>query len=141
MKFTSMQSKFFIYIILIIFLITSVTGISFYYTLSDAIKEEVGLKALQIAKTTATRSDIIAGFYHENPSEVLQPIAEEIRIETESEYVVIGDENGIRYAHPVEDRIGEEMVGGDNEGALVHGLSYISESTGTLGPAITRSKR
>lgn len=124
------------YIVLIIFLITIVTGISFYYTLSDAIKEEVGLKALHIAKTTASRPDIVEGFYHENPTEVLQPIAEKIRLETEAEYVVIGDKDGIRYAHPVEDRIGKEMVGGDNEGALVHGLSYISESTGTLGPAI-----
>nr|WP_106783947.1 sensor histidine kinase [Lysinibacillus timonensis] len=136
MKFSSMQSRFFTYFILIIFLISIVTGISYYHTLSDAIKEEIGLKALQIAKTTANRPDIIAGFYSENPSEILQPIAEEIRIDTDSEYVVIGDENGIRYAHPVEDRIGEEMVGGDNEGALEHGLSYISESTGTLGPAI-----
>lgn len=136
MKFSSMQSKFFFYTLLIIFLITIVTGISFYYTISDAIKEEIGLKALQIAKTTANRPDVIDGFYADNPSEKLQPIAEKIRIDTESEYVVIGDKYGIRYAHPVEERIGEEMVGGDNDDALIHGLSYISESTGTLGPAI-----
>ncbi len=131
-----MQSKMFIYNIFIIFFITIATGISFYIILSNAIKDEIGLKALQIAKTTANRTDIIEGFYAENPSEVLQPIAEEIRIETNSEYVVIGDENGIRYAHPVKERIGQAMVGDDNEDALVRGLSYISEATGTLGPAI-----
>ncbi|WP_400194389.1 ATP-binding protein [Lysinibacillus telephonicus] len=131
-----MQSKMFIYNILIILIITIATGISFYFILSSAIKDEIGLKALQIAETTANRPDIIEGFYADNPSDVLQPIAEEIRIETDSEYVVIGDENGIRYAHPVEERIGQAMVGDDNEGALIRGISYISEATGTLGPAI-----
>ena len=28
------------------------------------------------------------------------------------------------------------MVGGDNERALINGESYISEATGTLGPAL-----
>lgn len=136
MRLHSMQWKMFIYNIFIILIITIATGVSFYFILSNAIKDEIGLKALQIAKTTASRPDIIEGFYADNPSEVLQPIAEEIRIETESEYVVIGDENGIRYAHPVKERIGQAMVGDDNEGALVRGVSYISEATGTLGPAI-----
>ncbi|MBD8026600.1 sensor histidine kinase [Ureibacillus sp. Re31] len=136
MKSHTMQSKIFSYNIFVILLITIAIGISFYFTLSSVIKNEIGLKAVQIAKTTANRPDIIAGFYAENPSEVLQPIAEEIRRETDAEYVVIGNEEGIRYAHPVEDRIGKKMVGDDNEDALEKGLTYISEATGSLGPAI-----
>ncbi|MDN4492364.1 ATP-binding protein [Ureibacillus aquaedulcis] len=136
MKLDSMQSKIFLYNIMIIFLISVAIGISFYLTLSNAIKEEIGAKALQIAKTTAIRDDVKAGFYSNNPSEILQPIAEEIRKETGAEYVVIGDLNGIRYAHPVESRIGQKMVGNDNKGVLEEGLSYISEATGTLGPAV-----
>lgn len=136
MKLDSMQSKIFLYNIMIIFLISIAIGISFYLTLSNAIKDEIGAKALQIAKTTAIRDDVKAGFYSNNPSDILQPIAEEIRMETGAEYVVIGDTNGIRYAHPVESRIGQKMVGNDNNGALEKGLSYISEATGTLGPAI-----
>ncbi|WP_052130317.1 ATP-binding protein [Ureibacillus sinduriensis] len=136
MKLHSMQSKIFLYNIIIIFLISVAIGISFYLTLSNAIKEEIGAKALQIAKTTAIRDDVIEGFYSKNPSDILQPIAEEIREETGAEYVVIGNRNGIRYSHPVESRIGEKMVGNDNEGVFENGLSYISEATGTLGPAV-----
>ncbi|WP_370512006.1 ATP-binding protein [Lysinibacillus sp. BW-2-10] len=136
MKFHSMQSKMFLYNILIIILIMIATSLSFYFTLSSSIKQEIGLKSLQIAKTTANRPDIISAFYTEDPSKILQPIAEQIRIETESEYVVIGDKNGIRYAHPVEEQIGQSMVGGDNDDALKRGLSYTSEATGSLGPAI-----
>lgn len=136
MRLHSIQSKLFFSNIVIILLISTATGLSFYFTLSNAIKDEIGLKALQIAKTTANRPDVIAGFYAENPAEVLQPIAEKIRIETDAEYVVIGNDEGIRYAHPVEERIGEKMVGNDNAGALEKGLSYISEAKGTLGEAI-----
>lgn len=136
MKVHSMQSKILTYNIFIIVLITIATSCSFYFILSGSIKEEIGSKALQIAKTTANRPDVIAAFYTDDPSKVLQPIAEKIRLETESEYVVVGDKNGIRYAHPVPERIGQSMVGDDNDKALKNGLSYISEATGTLGPAI-----
>lgn len=33
-------------------------------------------------------------------------------------YVVIGDKEGIRYTHPLADRIGKSMVGDDNDRAL-----------------------
>ncbi|PWQ88379.1 sensor histidine kinase, partial [Enterococcus faecium] len=56
--------------------------------------------------------------------------------EVKAQYVVIGDENEIRYAHPITERIGQKMVGEDNDRALVDGQSYISEATGTLGRAI-----
>ena len=136
MKLDSMQSKIFLYNIIIIFLISVAIGISFYLTLSNAIKDEIGSKALQIAKTTAIREDVQAAFSTNNPSDILQPIAEDIRKETGAEYVVIGNHNGIRYSHPVESRIGQKMVGDDNHGVLEKGLSYISEATGTLGPAV-----
>nr|WP_316047408.1 PAS domain-containing protein [Planococcus glaciei] len=59
-----------------------------------------------------------------------------MRQQTGAEYVVIGNTEGIRYTHPVEERIGKKMVGDDNERALVSGLSYVSEATGSLGPAL-----
>ncbi|RHW39792.1 sensor histidine kinase [Lysinibacillus yapensis] len=136
MKLRSMQSKIFSYNIVIILLISIALAVSFYFILSNAIKEEVGLKALHIAKTTAQRPDVIAGFYAENPTEVLQPIAEKILQDTDAQYVVIGNDQGIRYTHPIEERIGQKMVGDDNKGVLEDGLSYISEATGTLGAAI-----
>src|SRR5699024_11027569 len=97
---------------------------------------QIGERALSIAVTTAERPDIIAGFGSENPSDVLQSIAMSIQSRTGAEYVVIGDKEGIRYEHPVVERIGKKMVGDDNEQALLYGKSYISEATGTLGTAL-----
>ncbi|MDN7226632.1 sensor histidine kinase [Planococcus sp. N064] len=131
-----LQRRIFLYGALFISAVMVLAGISFYYTISEAIEEQVGQRALDIAGTTADREDVKNAFKEADPTSSLQPIAEEIRQQTGAEYVVIGNTEGIRYTHPVEERIGKKMVGDDNERALVSGLSYVSEATGSLGPAL-----
>jgi len=132
----SLQSRIFLYGALFVSLVAIIIGISFYFTMSQGIEQQIGDRALSIAKTTADRPDVRAGFDETDPSVTLQPIAEAIRLKTGAEYVVIGNNKGIRYAHPVPERIGQKMVGDDNERALLLGESYISEATGTLGAAL-----
>lgn len=136
MKNISLQSKIFAYGALFVTAISLLIGTSFYFTMSQSIEQQIGSRALSIAVTTAERPDVIAGFDSKNPSEILQPIAENVRLLSGAEYVVIGNQEGIRYAHPVVARIGQKMVGDDNERALINGESYVSEATGTLGPAL-----
>jgi two-component system CitB family sensor kinase len=136
LKNLSLQSKIFSYGALFVTAIALLIGSSFYFTMSNSIEQQIGNRALSIAVTTASRPDVIAGFNSNQPSEVLQPIAESVRQLSGAEYVVIGNLEGIRYAHPVVERIGQKMVGDDNERALIDGESYISEATGTLGPAL-----
>lgn len=135
-KNSSLQARIFRYGAVFVSLVAIIIGISFYFIVSHAIERQIGERALSIAKTTSERPDIIAGFQAEHPSDALQPIATSIRESTGAEYIVIGDKNGIRFAHPVADRIGQKMVGDDNEQALIYGKSYISEATGTLGTAL-----
>jgi two-component system, CitB family, sensor kinase len=136
MKPISLQSRIFSYGALFVSVVAIIIGVSFYFTMSQGIEQQIGDRALSIAKTTADRPDVLAGFGQANPSDTLQPIAEAVRVKTGAEYVVIGNSEGIRYAHPVPERIGQKMVGDDNERALLLGESYISEATGTLGAAL-----
>ena len=136
MEKKSLQARIFGFGAIFVSLVAIMTGISFYFIISHAIEGQIGERALSIAVTTAERPDIVAGFGSEDPSDILQPIAMSIQSRTGAEYVVIGDKEGIRYAHPVVERIGKKMVGDDNEQALLYGKSYISEATGTLGTAL-----
>ena len=136
MKPATLQSRIFSYGALFVSIIAIIIGVSFYFTMSQGIEQQIGDQALSIARTTADRPDVRAGFGHADPTEILQPIAEAVRLKTGAEYVVIGNSEGIRYAHPVPERIGQKMVGDDNERALLLGESYISEATGTLGAAL-----
>lgn len=132
----SLQQRIFLYGSLFISTVMVIAGLLFYITISDAIEEQVGKRALNIAVTSSERPDIQAGFSSPDPAAAIQPIAEEIRRQTGAEYVVIGNLEGVRYSHPIPGRIGKKMVGDDNEKALVKGMSYVSEATGSLGPAL-----
>src|SRR5690625_1359137 len=79
---------------------------------------------------------IIEAYELDNPSEVIQPIVENIREYIGAEFIVIGNADSIRYAHPDVEKIGGEMVGGDNDQALIHGEYYTSKATGSLGPSL-----
>ena len=96
------------------------------YRLAETVTQQMGERALAVAKTVATMPQIINAFAMPDPAKVIQPLAEQIREQTGARYVVVGNAQTVRYSHPVIERIGQRMVGGDNEQALVQGQSYIS---------------
>ncbi|WP_456279479.1 ATP-binding protein [Bacillus sp. AK128] len=131
-----LQQRIMIFIVFLTLVIVMQTSLLFYQTLSNTIEKQLGKRALHIAKTVAETPEVILAFDSERPWEIIQPIAERIRLETGAEYIVVGNQDGIRYSHPLPERLGGKMVGGDNERALVEGESYTSIATGTLGPAL-----
>ncbi|MGY4876922.1 ATP-binding protein [Vreelandella aquamarina] len=106
------------------------------YRLAETVTHQMGERALAVAKTVAAMPQVIDAFATPDPARVIQPLAEQVREQTGARYVVVGNTQTVRYSHPVSERIGQRMVGGDNEQALVHGQSYVSEATGTLGTAM-----
>ncbi|MBM6617075.1 ATP-binding protein [Bacillus suaedaesalsae] len=137
-KFRSLklQHRITIFISGLTLFIVLLTSILFYYILASTIEQQLGKRALHVAETIAKMPEITEAFDDKEPWKIIQPIAERIRIETNAEYIVIGNKEGIRYSHPLQDRLGKKMVGGDNEQALVHGKSYVSKATGSLGPSL-----
>ncbi|KZM58881.1 sensor histidine kinase [Geobacillus stearothermophilus] len=119
---------------LLLFVIVFLTFL-FQHMFAETIKQQIGMRALNVAETVASTPLVRESFRDPDPSVRLQPFAEYIRRKTGAEYVVIGNRQGIRYAHPLPDRIGKPMVGGDN-GEVLKGKAIISEAVGSLGPAI-----
>lgn len=78
----------------------------FSYLESKQIEEYKGMQALEISKTVSLIPPIIDALQTSNPSNTIQPIAEKIRKETDAEFVVVGNKDGIRYSHPVQSMIG-----------------------------------
>lgn len=127
----------------IIFLVSSIIAFvtillsgSYAFMEMNDIESTLGDKALSTATYVAASPVVRDAFSAEEPSEVLQPYAERIRRQAGAEFVVIGNTEGIRYAHPDPWQIGESMVGGDNDRALLEGEAYISKATGTRGPSL-----
>ncbi|MCZ8518589.1 MULTISPECIES: ATP-binding protein [Paenibacillus] len=130
-----LQSKLILVICSVLALVTVSLGGIFYYLITSSLEEQIGTRALKVAETAAAIPEIREAFSLPDPSSVIQPIAESIRTRTGAEYIVIGSREGIRYSHPLPERIGKEMVGGDN-GPVLEGRSIVSRAVGSLGPAL-----
>ncbi|RSD25921.1 ATP-binding protein [Mesobacillus subterraneus] len=99
------------------------------------LERQMGNQALQLARTLASMPSVISAFDDKDPSITLQPLMNKIRKETGAEFIVVGNTNGIRYAHPDDKKLGLSMVGGDNSPAL-KGEFYVSKAKGSLGMSI-----
>ncbi|CAM2844427.1 sensor histidine kinase [Paenibacillus sediminis] len=130
-----LQSKLILIICSLLALVTVSLGGIFNYVVTSVLEDQIGTRALKIAETIASMPEIRQAFHNPNPSAIIQPIAESIRLKTDAEYIVVGNREGIRYSHPLPERIGKGMVGGDN-GPVLEGHSIISKAVGSLGPSL-----
>lgn len=88
-------------------------------------------RMIGVAQSVARLPAILDAFDSPDPAEIIQPIAEVIRTASNVTYVVVTDENGIRYSHPNPARVGE-LVSTDPSAPL-SGETWIGTQTGTLG--------
>ncbi|MEO4054327.1 sensor histidine kinase [Solibacillus sp. CAU 1738] len=135
MKNISLRSKMFIFsFVLVVFSILT-SGILMIHNISGAFEKEFGARAIAIARTVAQFSDIQQTVGTAKGFEVIQPIAERIRLATDVDYIVIFDTEGIRYSHPSESKVGTFFEGADQSEALSQN-EYIAKAYGVQGFAI-----
>jgi two-component system, CitB family, sensor kinase len=130
-----LHTKLMIGIFVLILTTGGIFDLTFRNMIEKNLEHEIGSKALSVAQSISHIPEIQEAFFLEQPSEIIQPIAEKIRKQVGAEFIVIGNLEEIRYSHPNPIRIGQKMVGGDN-GLVFQGESIVSESTGTLGPSL-----
>lgn len=139
LRFGSMklQTKMSLLIVALLVFIVVVGGSFSLRLISSILEDQIGRRALRVSQAVAQipqiSEDLERGILEKSR---IQEIAENIRKETDAQFIVVGDKKGRRYSHPVAERLGKYMVGGDNAMALEEGKSYISKATGTLGPSI-----
>ncbi len=120
---------------LIALLQTSLLGLFALHHLSSSLQEQMGERALHVAKTVAAIPQIIDAVAAAD-SATLQPIARSLAERTQARFVVIGDASGRRLAHPDSGRLGLSMSEDDDDDlspTLVHGLAQVTRAEGSLG--------
>lgn len=101
---------------------------------TERIDREFEQRSLAIGHAVADTPDVIEAFALPDPSRVIQPIAETIRLSTGASFVVVANRDGIRYSHPNPARIGER-VSTDPSTAL-SGQPFAGVEVGTLGRSV-----
>lgn len=97
--------------------------------------QDSGEKALGIATFLSQSPHVILAVKNNDPEIIAEKI-ERLRSSIGAAFIVVGNEKGIRIAHPIKERIGKAMQGGDNQQALLFGHSYISYAKGSLGKSV-----
>jgi len=132
----SLKTRMVFLVCLLLFSLILMSGALYTTMLGDVLEDQIGKRALQVSHTIAKIPLVKEQIVKSAPEGKLQQLAEQIRTEVGAEFIVIGNREGIRFSHPKPDRIGKQMVGGDNAPALERGESYVSRAVGTLGPSI-----
>lgn len=112
-------------------------GFAGYY-LSESLYSEIGQRALMVAKTVAATPSVTAGIQQRDIS-ALNHLARTLAATNEALFIVIGDHQAIRLAHPSPERVGHSMAdddGDDGRQALIGGQGYIARAVGNLGESM-----
>ncbi len=117
---------------------TILIGVFAGYYLSDSLFDEIGQRALMVSRTVATVPSVIEGV-SKRDIEGLNRLANRLTLTNEALFIVIGDHQNIRLAHPSADRIGHSMADDDGDKglrALIDGEAYIARAEGSLGESM-----
>ncbi|PFA63283.1 histidine kinase [Bacillus sp. AFS015802] len=132
----SLQSKIIAIVLTLLSILIVSLSVIFFRMLSGTLTDLKGKQALSVAQSVSKMPAVIDAFSQNQPEVIIQPLVEEIRKETGATFIVVGNKDSVRYSHPMPERLGKKMVGGDNDRALINGESYVSHATGSLGPSV-----
>jgi two-component system CitB family sensor kinase len=101
------------------------------------IESKARTNIMNVAEMVAHSTEIVDALEAKDPSKKIEPyINMQIKNLEQIEYIIVADEEGIRYSHPNPELIGQRFVGGDEDRVLQNGETYISEAIGTLGKSL-----
>lgn len=91
-------------------------------------------RVVGVAQAVADSPAVLAALDDPAPSEEIQPYAERVRVDTDTDFVVVMALDRTRYSHPDPALIGEPFVG--DLGGAPQGDVFTQEYAGSLGPSM-----
>ena len=99
------------------------------------VQDELGARALSISRLVATIPLVMQAAELGQQDAAMNAYVNRLSARVGADYIVVGDVRGIRLAHPVADRLGKPMEGGDNAQPLA-GHELVNTATGSLGLSV-----
>lgn len=110
-----------------------VAGVAAVRAADDRATEQQRERALSLAEALSQSGEVRAALRRDDPSDVLQPLAERVRRASDLGFVVFMSPAGVRYSHPDPARIGGHFIG--TIAPAQAGRAFTETATGTLGPS------
>ena len=120
-------------ILVVVVLVLVALGLAAYDARSDA-RTNASDRAVAVALAVADSPAVRNGLRQPDPGRTLQPYAEEVRVDTDVDFVVVMALDRTRYSHPDPTQLGKPFVG--DLGGAPQGHVFTQEYAGTLGPSM-----
>lgn len=130
----SLATQLFAIQAVVVLLVLIGAGIAAYSNARAANSEAAQDEVLAVAHSVALMPTVREALIGPDPTAVLQPLAEQVRRATGTDFVVVMTPEGIRYTHP-----NPAQIGGHFRGTIApaaQGSSITETYTGTLGPSV-----
>ncbi|HET6259969.1 sensor histidine kinase [Pseudonocardia sp.] len=119
----------------IIVIVLTGVGVATYFQFDETNRKATEEEMLGIAHTLAASPEVRDALDAPKPSAVLQPLAERVRMDTATDFVVVMTVDGTRFSHPNPAEIGRTFQG--TIGPAARGNQHFTETyAGTLGPSV-----
>jgi sensor histidine kinase regulating citrate/malate metabolism len=109
-------------------------GIAAYSNAAAANSVSAQDEVLGVARSLAATPDVAQALVAPDPAAALQPLAEQVRHDTGTDFIVVMTPDGIRYSHPNPAEIGGRFRG--TIAPAAGGGTVVETFTGTLGPSV-----
>lgn len=131
-----LYKKITIFIVLLLLLVITSIGILSFDSMRRLLKDKMEKDILRTANTIAMIPEVKELIGMPMGADRLQNLIENIRLKNGVQFIVIMDMSGIRYSHPVAEKVGKRFEGNDEIRVLNSGESYVSEGEGSLGKSM-----
>jgi two-component system CitB family sensor kinase len=91
-------------------------------------------QSVAVAEAVADAPTVLAALDDPEPSRTIQPYAEQVRADSDTDFVVVMGLDRTRFSHPDPQRIGHSFIG--DLGGAPQGEVFTQQYTGTLGPSV-----
>ncbi|MEU8517152.1 SpoIIE family protein phosphatase [Kitasatospora sp. NPDC048722] len=130
----SVAGQVFVLQILVVLLLVVAAGVALVVQSRNDANNEARNRSVAVAQTFANSPGIVAALRSPDPTAILQPRAQAARVAAGVDFIVVLNNDGIRYTHPNPARIGHKFIG-TYEPAL-QGHVVVEQIRGTLGPLV-----
>ncbi len=127
----SVAAQTFVLQVLVVLLVVGVGTLAAYAQAQRAGTQEATARATAVAETVASTPLVVQAVQDNDARHELQPYAEAVRHQTDTDFVVVMSPSGIRYSHPDPGQIGKRFIG--HIATAQAGGTVVEDYTGTLG--------
>jgi len=120
-------------VLVVLMLVVAALGLAAYDARRDT-REYARDKAVAVALAVADSPTVRDAMAGSDPCATLQPYAEDVRGDTDVDFVVVMELDRTRCTHPNPDLIGQSFIG--DLGDAPEGGVFTQQNTGTLGPSV-----